>query len=547
MAPRSNVAAAQEPVVGEGRRGRRAAAGSAGAAAAPRRGGRGGRGGGARRPRLAGRRRPAPRSPTAAARAGTGCCRPCRGRSGTAAPSPRGRPGRGSSRASRTTGSRRSARNGDRRGHRPAQSTRAHVVGRRHPVEGGRVDELGEDLDPVDRPAGPGARTGPTRRPRTPARRGPRAAPARPPASAVRRHSAMVSASPNPQGISTRISGSTSPSAAQVVSTDRPPSTPSSSQPPARRTCSGTQWPTANGGSSHSIAATRGGANPWSRRPTTISSTAWSRSRRPSTTSTRRVLGLGHRAHRLDRVEDPLDRGRLEADDRHVPVEPPGDLVDLAVADGADPAQLLGDDQVGLGRRQRRVVEHVQRRVVVHRGLDRRVDLARGRRREVVGPPAHDGDVPDVGREVAVLADADQLVTQPEREHDLGRGRDQGDDAHRSQCTGRAGVAPRAAGQAGLSPSTAARAAALSVNHDGVDLGVAAPTRRAGSPPGRSRSPGTRARRRRSRCTRWDRWTACGRCPRRSGCSRPGRRTRTSVHDVDAGLGDHVRHDPRLS
>jgi hypothetical protein len=98
---------------------------------------------------------------------------------------------------------------------------------------------------------------------------------------------------------------------------------PSSSQPPARRTCSGTQWPTANGGSSHSIAATRGGTNPWSRRPTTISSTACSRSRSPRRRRRRRPRPR-HRPDGLDRVEDPLHGDGLEADHGDVAVEPCG-------------------------------------------------------------------------------------------------------------------------------------------------------------------------------------------------------------------------------
>ena len=49
---------------------------------------------------------------------------------------------------------------------------------------------------------------------------------------------------------------------------------------------------------------------------------------------------------RRDRVEDPLDRRRLERHDRDVGVDRPRDLVDLAVADRADAAQLLGQDQV---------------------------------------------------------------------------------------------------------------------------------------------------------------------------------------------------------
>ena len=52
------------------------------------------------------------------------------------------------------------------------------------------------------------------------------------------------------------------------------PSAPSRSQPPARRTCSGTQWPEANGGSSHSRPTTRARRPASRRRSRTRFSTA---------------------------------------------------------------------------------------------------------------------------------------------------------------------------------------------------------------------------------------------------------------------------------
>ena len=61
----------------------------------------------------------------------------------------------------------------------------------------------------------------------------------------------------------------------------------------------------------------------------------------------RLVLGVGHRPDRRDRVEDALDRARLEADHADLGVDPADGLADLAVADRADVAQLLGQDEVG--------------------------------------------------------------------------------------------------------------------------------------------------------------------------------------------------------
>ena len=77
------------------------------------------------------------------------------------------------------------------------------------------------------------------------------------------------------------------------------------------------------------------------------------------------VLHLRHRADRRDRVQDPLDRGRLERDDADGGVDRPDNLVDLAVADRADTAQLLGQDQIRLERRERLLVA-VDRQTETH-------------------------------------------------------------------------------------------------------------------------------------------------------------------------------------
>ena len=149
----------------------------------------------------------------------------------------------------------------------------------------------------------------------------------------------------------------------------RSPSRPSSSQPPARRICSGTQWPTANGGSSHSSPTTRTGglaarrAAPGHARL----DLAADRSRRSATTSTA-ASSASVIAPTVEIVlKIPSIDGRLERDHGHVGIDRPGDLVHLAIAHRADRAQLLGEDQVRLGGLERRLVELVERRAAVDR------------------------------------------------------------------------------------------------------------------------------------------------------------------------------------
>ena len=93
---------------------------------------------------------------------------------------------------------------------------------------------------------------------------------------------------------------------------------------------------------------------------------------------------------------------------------------------------------------------------------------------QVVDAAGQDRLADDLGRVVALVGDADQLVAEAEGADDLGRRRKEGDDAHRTtRGTQRRGLAPGGRGRAreaispgqrGFSSSTAARAAALSVN-----------------------------------------------------------------------------------
>ena len=221
----------------------------------------------------------------------------------------------------RTTGNRRSRERAPARvALRPDRRPRPE---RRDVDERVGVEDLGQQLDAVDDPrAGPAevgrsveredaARGGRRPGPRSPAAAAsaPRRRPSRPGGSRTASAAASRGRPRRPRPTSSGRDGS--------------PSAPSSSQPPARRICSGTQWPDANGGSSHSSPTTRGDRPPASRRAWTFSSTAPEPLAEALDEVDRGVLRLGHRADRRDRVEDPLDRGRLERDDRDVGVDRP--------------------------------------------------------------------------------------------------------------------------------------------------------------------------------------------------------------------------------
>ena len=208
---------------------------------------------------------PAPRAAAAAARsgpgaagsAGTRCRRPGRRSPSRAAPSPPGRPVRG-----RCAPAAPQAGEGRRKGMRgrPAQSTGTGVqrpAGRRRRSAAGSNISASSSMPSMTR--GPGrlkyaepssANTAPPRA----------AGRSRQPGPACRR---PPTRGPSRPGGNRTASGRASPgrrrrrrprSSRWALS----PSVPSRSQPPARRICSGTQWPTANGGSSHSRPTTRG-------------------------------------------------------------------------------------------------------------------------------------------------------------------------------------------------------------------------------------------------------------------------------------------------
>ena len=97
--------------------------------------------------------------------------------------------------------------------------------------------------------------------------------------------------------------------------------------------------------------------------------------------------------------------------------------------DRAHRAQVLREDHVGVELGERTLVEAVE---VLARGdarADHGVDL---RRRQPSGSVDVEtiAPAPRFGRVIALERHPDEIVAPTEREHDLGRRREQGDDAH---------------------------------------------------------------------------------------------------------------------
>ena len=259
-----------------------------------------------------------------------------------------------------------------------ADLDRRPATGRRDVDERLRIDDLGEELDPVDDPRSGTREVRPSHRAR---RRRPRRAAARSPIHGGTASAAPIRRRSRPGGTRT-ASGRASP--------DRPRRRPPRSSRATSRRRSRAGPSRRRGGSApapsgrrrtadRAIRGRRRGplAGRSSRRAATRCSTAPSRSRSDST----RSIAASSTSAIAPTVVIVLRMPSIEVGSSETTVMSasiaPGDLVDLAIADRADAAQLLGEDQVGLGRRERLLVERVERRPAVHRRRDPGVDVAR--------------------------------------------------------------------------------------------------------------------------------------------------------------------------
>ncbi len=137
------------------------------------------------------------------------------------------------------------------------------------------------------------------------------------------------------------------------------------------------------------------------------------------------VSNRGGLAHRQDRAQHLLQRARIQGEHLGVAAQVPQGRLDLPGWEGADGAQVLGQDQVGLQFRQRLLVQGVQAAVGGEPAVDVLVDLP-GRHPTGVQSAGNHGLVHPGGRGlVALERHTGELVAQSQRVHDLRRRRQQ--------------------------------------------------------------------------------------------------------------------------
>jgi hypothetical protein len=125
---------------------------------------------------------------------------------------------------------------------------------------------------------------------------------------------------------------------------------------------------------------------------------------------------------------------RVERDDVRLTPEVVERLLDVVRGQRADSAEVLGQDQLGIQPGERLRVQGVEVGPGGHLRADVSVDLPRRHPRRVATSD-DDGLVhPRRRRLIALESHADQLVAEPERVDDLGRGGQQRDDSHVPQA-----------------------------------------------------------------------------------------------------------------
>ena len=106
------------------------------------------------------------------------------------------------------------------------------------------------------------------------------------------------------------------------------------------------------------------------------------------------------------------------------------DAVDLPLAHGADIAEGLRDDEVGLERAQAGDINGVRRATGCEQTADGGVDLGLGKAVRLDGGAGEDGQAARAFGVVTLVGDADDLIAGAHGENDLGGAGEEGGDAH---------------------------------------------------------------------------------------------------------------------
>jgi hypothetical protein len=131
----------------------------------------------------------------------------------------------------------------------------------------------------------------------------------------------------------------------------------------------------------------------------------------------------GDDPHRLGHLRQ---RARIERE--HVGVEA-AHAGHVLARDGADVAQVLGDDEVGLEVADQRVVERIERPAVEHGRAHRGVVVAASQLVRVDPRRRDDGELGNARRVVAFGGAPDEQIGAAERADDLGGAGEEGADA----------------------------------------------------------------------------------------------------------------------
>lgn len=137
------------------------------------------------------------------------------------------------------------------------------------------------------------------------------------------------------------------------------------------------------------------------------------------------ISGTDCGTHCCDGVEHLVDGVRIEREYVGATAQALDGGVDVAARERTDPAQVLCENHLGIDLAKRVLIEGVQqvagRDLCADQGVDRRgIEAVR-----VEATDEHTSTHPRIGRKVTLEGHSHQLLGDPEREHDLGGGRNQ--------------------------------------------------------------------------------------------------------------------------